>query len=114
MNHIKMFEDFQEGPLKKSPNLFQRAIKGTRNFLGMENTEDRETLNNLYRIIYKSPEYVSNIRVIKPGVIVAWILSNSLSVDSTEQPEILYKGKSLDLQNTKEEAEELYNLLSNI
>jgi hypothetical protein len=43
-------------------------------------------------------------------VIVGWVTGSSVTVDMNT-PEILYKGKELDLHNLPEEADLVYHLL---
>lgn len=116
MKHLKLFEEFEE---VGKPSFFQRAVKGTKSFLGIESKEDRKTLDNIHRIIDEDrikvrtgeQGFVSNIREIKPGVIVCSIASNSLTVDTIDN-EILYKGKELQLNDTQMECDKLYHSLN--
>ena len=112
MKHIQVYENFQEGPMRKEPNIFQKAWKGTKDALGIENPEDRKSLETIHRYLEMNTSYgmVSNVKEIKPGVMVAWLGDRSLTVDS-ETPEILWKGKSLDLKNIQEETRTLFRKL---
>jgi len=112
MKHIQIYEDFKYGKMRKEPNLFQKAWKGTKDALGIESSKDRESLETIHRILGMNDSYglVSNAKEIKPGVIVAWLSDQSVTVDS-ETPEILWKGQPLDLKNIEEEAATLYSKL---
>lgn len=112
MKHIQVYENFQEGPMRKEPNIFQKAWKGAKELVGMENSEDRKSLETIHRYLDMNTSYgmVSNVKEIKPGVMVAWLGDRSLTVDS-ETPEILWKGKSLDLKNIQEETRTLFRKL---
>lgn len=112
MKYINLFEEFQEGPMQKPKSFFSKIVKGAKDVMGVENKEDRKSLESLHKTISDMPSFVKNVREIKPGVIVAWILDNSITVDKNT-PEIIYKGKTLDLHNTTSEAEYLYNKLIN-
>jgi hypothetical protein len=112
MKHIQVYENFQEGPMRKEPNIFQKAWKGARELVGIENPEDRKSLETIHRYLDTGASYgmVSNVKEIKPSVMVAWLGDRSLTVDS-ETPEILWKGKSLDLKNIQEETRTLFRKL---
>ena len=112
MKHIQIFEDFEYGKMRKEPNIFQKAWKGTKDVLGIESSEDREGLETIYRLIAMNEPYgfVQSVKEIKPGVIVAWLNDQSVTVDK-ETPEILWKGKALDLNDIKAEAYSLYQKL---
>ena len=116
MKHIKIFEDFEEF---KKPSLFQKAVQAGKKFIGYENEQDREALDGIYRAIYyKDSEstgksFVQDVREINPGVIVAWILGKSITVDCNE-PTIMYNGKNLELGDMDYECESLYNVLKNM
>lgn len=112
MKHIKIYEDFKQGPLRKEPSIFQKAWKGAKDLVGIESSKDREALETIHRIIGMNDSYgfVKNVREIKPGVIVAWLNDQSLTVD-TETPEIIWKGKSLDLNDLDLEANTVYRKL---
>lgn len=117
MKHLKIFEDFQE--LKK-PSFFQKAVSAGKRFIGYEKKEDRESLDSIYRAIrYKDPSgisdrsFVENVREIKPGVIVAWILGKSVTVDTNEST-IMYNGRNLELSDIDYECDSLYQILSNM
>jgi hypothetical protein len=88
-------------------------VQGAKHSLGFENETDRKDLDALYRTISASPEYefISGIREIKPGVLVAYIANGNVTVD-INTPEIMYKGRILDLNNIAEEAKSLYNRLN--
>lgn len=110
MKHIQIFEEFKEGPMEKEPNIFQKALKGARNFFGMESEEDRKAVDKIADVIIRSPEFVSNTRIIKPGVIVSYIVNKTITIDTID-PQIRYNGKILDLYNVGDEANYLYDLL---
>lgn len=112
MKHIQLYENFQQGPMRKEPNIFQKAWKGTKDVLGIENSKDREGLETIYRIIAMNDPYgfVQSVKEIKPGVIVAWLNDQSVTVD-TKTPEILWRGKALDLNDIQAEAYSLYQKL---
>jgi hypothetical protein len=83
--------------------------------MGMESKEDREALDKLHNAIKSSPNYnwVTNVRELRPGVLVARIINGSVLVDKNT-PEIIYKGKELDLHNLQDEADFLYTKLMNL
>ena len=111
MKNLKLFEDFVEAKIKR-PGLLGRMISGAKHAIGMEKKEDREALDSIYRAIADDSKYgwISNVREIKPGIIVATINSKSVTVDQTV-PEILYKGTPLDLHNIERETDRLYRIL---
>jgi hypothetical protein len=49
-----------------------------------------------------------SIREIKPGVVVMWLNDQSLTID-TVTPEIIWRGKVLDLNDTQESVNYLYS-----
>lgn len=118
MKYIKLFEEFEEF---KKPSLLQRAVKGTKRFFHMENKEDRETIEKIYRAINASPvtsggykvDFVTNVREAKPGVMIAWILGKSLTVDDNDKT-IMYAGKELELSDMEYECDALFNRLYSI
>jgi len=112
MKHIQIYENFQEGPMRKPEGFFSKLAKGAKHAMGYENEEDRNSLRSIHKAIHNSDMYgyVSNVREIKPGVIVASILNTSVTVDKNA-PEIMYRGNVLDLHNIEEEAVLLYNAL---
>lgn len=118
MKYIKLFEEFEEF---KKPSLLQRAVKGTKRFFHMENKEDRETIEKIYRAINASPvtsggykvDFVTNVREAKPGVMIAWILGKSLTVDDNDKT-IMYAGKELELSDMDYECDALFNRLYSI
>lgn len=113
MKHLKLFEDFEES---KKPSFFQRAYKGTKQFLGIESKEDRELIEKIHRAISRKFtggydfDFVKNVREIKDGVIVAQVLYKSLVVDLNDNT-IMYDGKQLELKNMSKECQELYDAL---
>lgn len=121
MRYLKLFEEFEE---MKKPSLLQRAVKGTKRFFGYEKKEDRETIEKIHRII-DSPSltsggykvnFVKSIKEIKPGVIVAWLLTSttgSLTVDTNENT-IMFDGKELELSDMEYECQSLYSRLKSI
>ena len=115
MKHIQVFEQFKEGPMEKPKGFLSKMIQGAKHSLGFENEKDRKDLDSLHRTIDASREYdfINNVREIKPGVIVAYISNGNVTVD-VNKPEIMYKGKALDLNNMEEEADYLYNRLSRL
>jgi hypothetical protein len=115
MKHIQMYENFQEGKMKKPLGFFSKLAKDTKHAMGYENDEDRKSLHSIHKSIINSNiyDYVTNVREIKPGVIVASVMDTSVTVDKNT-PEIMYRGKVLDLYNIEEEANLLYNALLNI
>jgi hypothetical protein len=112
MKHIQIYENFQEGPMRKEPNIFQKALKGAKELVGIENSEDRKSLETIHRYLNMGSSYgmVSNVKEIKPGVMVAWLGDRSLTVDSGT-PEILWKGKALDLNDLQYETRTLFRKL---
>ena len=115
MKHIQLFEDFKEGPMEKPQGFFSRMAQGAKHALGFENKDDRKALETIHTAIKENPKYhwITNIREIKPGVIVASVAERSLVVDKVT-PEIMYKGKTLDLSNLDDETERLYDVLTRI
>ena len=111
MKHIQLFEDFKSGPMDK-PSLLKRIAQGAKHAMGFENKEDRKSLDSLHRALTASYrfDWAKAIREIKPGVIVGWVNDDSVTVDKNT-PEIIYKGKTLDLHNTQDEADFLYDKL---
>ena len=112
MKHIQLFEDFQEGPMQKPQGFFSRMAQGAKHALGMENKDDRKSIETIHTAIKDSHKYnwIKNVREIKPGVIVAQVADKSLVVDANT-PEIMFKGKELDLHNLQDEADRLYTIL---
>lgn len=112
MKHIQVFEQFKDIPMEK-PGFFKKMVQGAKHSLGFENATDRKDLDALYRTISASSEYdfINGVREIKPGVLVAYITNGNVTVD-INTPEIMYKGRILDLNNVEEEAEYLYNRLN--
>ena len=86
--------------------------QGAKHALGFEKEEDRQALRSIHRAIGDSWRYnwVQNIREIQPGVVIAWINDNPVTVNKTV-PEILYKGRELDLHNIEDEVNDLYDTL---
>ena len=115
MKHLQLYENFQEGPMKKPQGFFSRVAQGAKHAMGFENEDDRKSLESLQRALSTQNRYgwVQNVREIEPGVIVAWVADNSVTVNKNV-PEILYKGKELDLHNLQDEADFLYNMLIEI
>jgi hypothetical protein len=114
MKHIQIFEDFKPVP-KSGPSFFGKMAQGVKHALGFEKAEDRKTLDSLYRAFDSTHEYgwVKNVREIKPGVIVAWVNDNAITVDKNA-PEIRYKGRTLDLHNIQDEVDSIYDKLLSI
>lgn len=115
MKHIQVYENFQEGPMRKPQGFFSKLAQNAKHSLGFENEDDRKSLESLQRALSTHNKYgwVKNVREIEPGVIVAWVADNSVTVNKNV-PEILYKGKELDLYNLQDEANFLYNMLIEI
>jgi len=115
MKNIQLYEDFKSGTMKPTQGFFSKMAQGAKHAMGMESKEDREALDKLHNAIKSSPNYnwVKNVREIKPGVLVARIIDNSVLVDKNS-PEIIYKGKELDLHNLQDEADFLYTKLMNL
>lgn len=114
MKHIQIFEDFKPVP-KSGPGFFGKMAQGVKHALGFEKEEDRKTLGSVHRALASTHEYnwVKNVREIKPGVIVAWINDNAITVDKNA-PEIRYKGRTLDLHNIQDEVDSIYDKLLSI
>ena len=116
MKHIKLFEEFEEF---NKPTMFQKALKGTKQFFGIESKEDRETIEELHRKISNdiskkgTDELIAtkNVREIKPQVIVCNILNDTLTVDKNDNT-IMYKGKDLQLKDIELECDRIYQALS--
>jgi hypothetical protein len=116
MKHVQLFEDFKEGPMEKPKGFLSKMFTGAKHAMGLENTEDRKSLDSLYRAVSPNAQqygFVTNIRELQPGVIVAWVNDTSVTVNKNT-PEIMYKGKTLDLHNTQMEADYLYSRLLRI
>lgn len=98
--------------MKKPQGFFSKIAQGAKHAMGFENSDDRKELDSINRALTASYqfEWAKAIREIKPGVIVAWINDNSITIDKNT-PEIIYKGKELDLHNLQEEADFLYDKL---
>jgi superfamily I DNA/RNA helicase len=112
MKHIQIYENFQEGPMRKPEGFLSKLAKGAKHAMGYENEEDRKSLRSIHRAIGDTDKYgyVTNVREIQPGVVIASLLNTSVTVDMNA-PEIMYKGKVLDLHNTEEEVGFLYHAL---
>ena len=115
MKHLEIFENFNQF---KKPSLFQKAISAGKRFIGYEKEQDRSELDKIYRAIgYKDPSgmpdrsFIENVREIKPGVIVAWILGKSITVDTNEST-IMYNGRNLELTDMDYDCDSLYHILS--
>ena len=115
MKHLKIFEDFNTF---KKPSLFQKAVQAGKKIMGYEKKEDREELDRIYKAIGYRDEstnksFIDNVKEIKPGVILAWILGKSLTVDTNESS-ILYNGRNLELTDMDYECDSLYQFLSDM
>lgn len=112
MKHIQIYENFKEGPMRKPEGFFSKMVKGAKDVMGIENSEDRKSLESIYRTLDMDPSYemVGNVRKIKPGVMIAYLNSKSLTVDS-ETPEIIWGGKPLDLNDIQGETRALFRKL---
>ena len=115
MEHLKIFEDFNTF---KKPSFFQKAVQAGKSFMGYEKKEDREELKKIYKAIgYRdqstNKSFVDNVKEIKPGVILAWILGKSLTVDTNESS-IFYNGRNLELTDMGYECDSLYHILSDM
>ena len=115
MKHIEIYEQFKEGPMEKPKGFFSKMIQGAKHSLGFENQQDRKDIDSLHRTLNASNEYdlIRGVREIKPGVIVAYISNGNVTVD-INKPEIMYKGRVLDLNNMEEEADYLYSRLRGV
>lgn len=115
MENIQIFEDFKEGFMKKPQGFFGKVAQGAKHALGFENAEDRKTMDSIQRLLTSSyqSDWTKGIKEIKPGVIVAWLNDVSMVVDKNT-PEIVYKGKELDLHNLQDEVDFLYDKLMSI
>ena len=113
MNHIKLFEDFEDMPKR---NIFQKfadkAIKKTKGFIGMDNENDRESLETIYRALFSEYQFIRDIRDVVPGESIIASFNNNRILVNIKEPEITYKGVSLDLHNIEEEANKLYDYFS--
>ena len=97
MKHIKKFnEEFEE---MKKPSMLKsgwnKLVKSTKQTLGIENKEDRESLDEIHRIINFArnnnfPDMVSSVKEIEQGVIVAWLNKNSLTVDTINNLSLIH------------------------
>ena len=115
MKHLKIFEDFNTF---KKPSLFQKAVQAGKKIMGYEKKEDREELDRIYKAIgYRdqstNKSFIDNVKEIKPGVILAWILGKSLTVDTNESS-IIYNGRNLELTDMDYECDSLYQFLSDM
>jgi hypothetical protein len=105
-------EDLNDGPMRKPEGFFSKMIKGAKDVMGIENPRDRKSLETIYRILDMEDSYdmVSNVREIKPRVMLASLSGKSLVVDS-QTPEIIWGGNSLELNDTRGEARALFRKL---
>jgi hypothetical protein len=105
-------EDLNDGPMRKPEGFFSKMIKGAKDAMGIENPKDRKSLETIYQILEMDPSYemVSNVREIKPRVMLASLAGKSLVVDS-QTPEIIWGGNSLELNDTRGEARALFRKL---
>ena len=113
MKHIEIFENFNSF---KKPSFFQKAVDAGKKFIGYEKKEDREELEKIYKAIgyidrSTGQKLIDGVKEIKPGVIVAWILGKSLTVDKNECT-IIYDGRDLELTDMDYECDALYQYLS--
>jgi hypothetical protein len=115
MKNIQLYEDFKYGTMKPTQGFFSKMAQGAKHAMGMESKEDREALDSIHNAIKSSSSYnwVTNVRELRPGVVVASIINGSVLVDKNS-PEIIYKGKELDLHNLQDEADFLYTKLMNL
>ena len=116
MKHIEIFEDFKNFDSFKKPSLLKRAVDAGKKFMGLEKKEDRDELEKIYKAIgymdrSTGQKLIDNVKEIKPGVIVAWILGKSLTVDKNECT-IIYDGRDLELRDMDYECDALYQYLS--
>jgi len=112
INEQEMDENFKEGPMRKPEGFFSKMMKGAKDVMGIENPQDRKSLETIYRILDMDPSYemVTNVREIKPRVMIASLNGRGLVVDS-ETPEILWKGNPLDLNDIQGETRALFRKL---
>ena len=105
-------EDFKEGPMRKPEGFFSKIMKGAKDAMGIENSKDRKSLETIYRTLEMDPTYemVTNVREIKPRVMIASLNGRSLVVDS-ETPEILWRGNPLELNDIQGETRALFRKL---
>ena len=105
-------EDFKEGPMRKPEGFFSKIMKGAKDAMGIENSKDRKSLETIYRTLEMDPSYemVTNVREIKPRVMIASLNGRSLVVDS-ETPEILWRGNPLELNDIQGETRALFRKL---
>ena len=105
-------EDLNDGPMRKPEGFFSKMMKGAKDVMGIENPKDRKSLETIYRILDMEDSYdmVSNVREIKPRVMLASLAGKSLVVDS-QTPEIIWGGNSLELNDTRGEARALFRKL---
>ena len=112
MKPIENNEDLNDGPMRKPEGFFSKMMKGAKDVMGIENPKDRKSLETIYRILDMEDSYdmVSNVREIKPRVMLASLAGKSLVVDS-QTPEIIWGGNSLELNDTRGEARALFRKL---
>jgi hypothetical protein len=105
-------ENFQDGPMRKPEGFFSKMMKGAKDAMGIENPRDRKSLETIYRILDMDDSYemVSNVREIKPRVMLASLNGKSLVVDS-QVPEILWGGNPLELNDIQGETRLLFRKL---
>ena len=105
-------ENFKEGPMRKPEGFFSKIMKGAKDAMGIENSKDRKSLETIYRTLEMDPTYemVTNVREIKPRVMIASLNGRSLVVDS-ETPEILWRGNPLELNDIQGETRALFRKL---
>lgn len=102
MNHVKLFEEFEEF---KKPSFLKRAFSGAKKFVGIESKEDRASIETINRTL--DSDFDKKVREIKPGVIVCNLINGNLTVDLNDNA-IIFKGKELELSDMEYECQNLY------
>lgn len=118
MKYIKLFEEFEEF---KKPTMFQKALKGTKRFFNIEDKQDRETIEKIYRTIDSQPitsgdfkvDFVKSVVEIEPGVYIIYLINGNVTLDDNNRT-ISYNGKELQLKNIDDECLNLYNKIEDL
>lgn len=114
MRYIKLFEEFEEP--KKEP-LMQRLVRGTRRVLNIDKKEDRDTLEEIHRMIDNHSiqstrldgiKVVKSVVEIEPGVYIIYLNNGNVTLDDNNRT-ISYNGKELQLKDIDDECLRLYD-----
>ena len=95
---------------EENDSFFSRIIRGAKDVIGIENPRDRKSLEAIYQVLEMEPSMVTNIVALKGRCFQATINGMRLIVD-TDEPEIIWKGKRLKLNDLQDESYALFNAL---